>query len=69
MDILHHSGQASVLMTSASDAFWLSHYRLETALLVLRIAALLILAIVLWNCAPWLERLLLPKPEAPEQSA
>jgi hypothetical protein len=69
MDILRHSGHDSVLMTSHSDALWLSYYRVGIALLVLRIAALLLLAVVFWNCGPWIERILLPKRETPDQSA
>jgi len=31
--------------------------------------ALLLLATALWSCGPWIERILLPNPEAPAQSA
>ena len=69
MDIRHHSGNVSVLMTSPSNDFWLSYYRVDIALLVLRIAALLLLATALWSCGPWIERVLLPNRETPDISS
>jgi hypothetical protein len=69
MDIMHDSGRASVLQTSPFDSFWLNYHRVGIALLVLRIAVLLLLATALWNPGPWIERVLLPNRETPDISS
>ena len=69
MSLFHHVRGVSVLEVSASDAFWRDYYRVDITFFLLRRAALLLLAVVLWNCGPWMERVLLPKREEPKQPA
>lgn len=47
----------------AYSVYYLTYDRVGMAFLFARIAALLTLTLVLWNCGPWVERLLLPKIE------
>lgn len=69
MSLLHHAREVSVLALPASDDFWRGYYCIDIAFLLLRVVALLLLTFVLWNCGPWIERVLLPKREEPGQPA
>jgi hypothetical protein len=69
MSLAHHARRLSVLGESAYDAFWQSYYRTDIAFLLLRVLFLLLVTVVLWNCGPWIERVLLPRREEPDQPA
>jgi len=69
MSFLHHERQVSVLVVSATDAFYRSYYAVDIAFLFARCIGLLLLAWVLWHCGPWVEQVLLPKREEPGQSS
>jgi hypothetical protein len=48
------------LAATAGDFYFWTYDRTELAFYFLRIGALLIFAILLWNCGPRVERFLLP---------
>ena len=66
---LHH--YTSRIKASASilgDSYFESLDQVGIAFRFARIAGLLILAFIFWNCGPWIERVLLPNCENQEQS-
>ena len=68
MSLHHHTtSRVSVLAPSGYDDFWSGYYRVDIAFLVARIMIYLVFAFVFWNCGPWIERLLLPNSDGPEQ--
>jgi hypothetical protein len=60
----HHAKLGSVLSDSAADDYFRTLDQIGVRALIARIAALLILTVIFWNCGPWVERLVLPKQEA-----
>jgi len=71
--LLHHAQHDSVLPPSNVHTYFSTYFtlndRVELAFLCVRTAAFLILAVVFWNCGPWIERVLLSKSEDQEESA
>jgi hypothetical protein len=63
ISFLHYAHQADSLNTSGQALYLLNSYRTETAFLFVRIGIYLILAVVFWNCGPWVERTLQPEPK------
>jgi hypothetical protein len=59
LSLQHHATGPSVLSVSSYDVFWAGYYRVAIGALLLRILIGLLLAVVFWNCGPWIERLLL----------
>ena len=59
----HHVQRTGILSPAEADLYYIHLDHVHLAFLLLRIAGLLVLAAVLWNCGPWLERILLPRPE------
>jgi hypothetical protein len=64
LDLHYHADRISRLGPSAYDNHWQSYYQISVALLIGRIAILLVLAVVFWNPAPWVERIFQRKPES-----
>jgi hypothetical protein len=65
---LHHYAHIfNSIGASETTTYYLTYDRVEIAFLFARIACLLTLTLVLWNCGPWVERLLLPKIEEQQQ--
>jgi hypothetical protein len=64
----HHARLINTVGVSEVGNYYLNYDRVGTALLFGRIAGLLALTLVLWSCAPWVERLLLPKCEDQNQA-
>jgi hypothetical protein len=62
--LLHHLSQGS---TFANQNYWSGYYMLETASLVLRIAALSLGALYFWNAGPAILRLLSPPEKSTEE--
>jgi hypothetical protein len=56
--LLHHLGKRGVF---ADQDYWSGYYMLETASLVLRIAALSLAVVHFWNAGPKVMRLFTPK--------
>jgi hypothetical protein len=70
MSFFHHASRASVLDPPAAyDLFYRTYYGVDIAFFLVRIVFLLTLAVIFWNCGPWVERVLLPKHEEPDQAA
>jgi hypothetical protein len=65
----HHTTRIDELGPSGYDDFWSGYYRVDIGFLFARITIYLVFAFLFWNCGPWIERVLLPKPETPELSA
>jgi hypothetical protein len=65
----HHEGVIAALGVSERDEYLRSYDQVGIAFLFGRIAILLTLTLVFWNCGPWFERVLLPKRENQEDSA
>ena len=63
----HHASRIDTLGPSAYDDFWSGYYRVDIAFLFARVTICLVVAFLFWNCAPWVERLLLPKSENQDQ--
>jgi hypothetical protein len=68
MSLIHHSREASLVGVFATVDYWRLYYQLDIMTLVIRMGGLLILAVLFWNCGPWVVRTLLPKPEGGEES-
>ena len=58
---LHYVNRDSFLGLSKDDSYFGGTYRLEIALLFLRIGIYLILAFVFWKCGPLVNRTLMPE--------
>jgi hypothetical protein len=65
----HHESLIAAAGISDADVYWRSYDQVAIAFLLARIASLLVLTLVFWNCAPWFERLLLPKRETKDDLA
>ena len=63
ISLRHHTDQVSVLIPSAVGDLWRHYYQPSILSILARVAGLLLLTVVFWNCGPWIERALLPKPE------
>jgi hypothetical protein len=61
MSLHHHERLIEALGISNTDEYWRSYDQVGVAFLFARIAGLLVLTLVFWNCGPWFERVLLPK--------
>ena len=59
----HHAKLVSVLSHSATDNYFRTYDQIGLLSLIARIAGLLILTVVFWECGPWFERVVLPKQE------
>jgi hypothetical protein len=57
----HYANGVASVGGSMSNYYLPTLYRIEVALLFVRIAIYLTLAVVFWKCGPWVERTLLPK--------
>jgi hypothetical protein len=58
---LHYAHQVAQVSVPVGSLYLPSLYRVEVAFLFLRILIYLVLAVVFWNCAPWVENTLLPE--------
>ena len=58
---LHYTHQVAQASNSVGSVYLPSLYRMEVAFLFVRILIYLVLAVVFWKCAPWLESALLPE--------
>ena len=65
----HYSDRISRGVATAGDLYLKSYDQIEIAFIFCRIAGLLFFAFVFWNCAPWVERILLPKQDVLPQSS
>jgi hypothetical protein len=64
LSLIHHAKEISATGLSATGSYWTTYDQIEVVSLVVRIGGLLMIAILFWNCGPWIERILLPKFEA-----
>ena len=64
LSYLHYTNELASAGVRSGSTYLPTLYRLEVGLLFLRITIYLILAVIFWNCAPLVERTLLPE-EAP----
>jgi len=69
LSLHHYASRINEQVATAGDFYFWTYDRFGLAFYSLRIAALLVFAILLWNCQPWIQRLLLPKLETPGQPA
>jgi hypothetical protein len=69
LSLHHHESLLASAGISDVEMYFRSYDQLLIGLLFARIACLLVLALVFWNCSPWFERLLLPKRETPDNPA
>jgi hypothetical protein len=69
MSLIHHVREMNVVGPSPTGEFWKTYYQVEIMSLTIRVAGLLILAILFWHCGPWVERILSPKLEEPQPSS
>ena len=58
---LHYTHQVAQVSASAGSVYLPNIYRVEVAFLFVRILIYLVLAVVFWKCAPWVESALLPE--------
>ncbi|MGA7831270.1 MAG: hypothetical protein WCA21_09930 [Terracidiphilus sp.] len=65
--LIHHTARLNAVGPSGYDEFWSGYYRLDIAFLFARVAICMLLALLFWNCGPWIARILLPKCETHEQ--
>lgn len=65
----HYTSRISASGATQSDYYFKSLDQLGIAFMFARIAGLLLFAFFFWNCGPWIERILMPKPETQDQSA
>ena len=69
MSLHHYTSLISASAATQSDYYFKSYDQVGIAFMFARIAGLLLFAFVFWNCRPWIERILMPKPETQDQSA
>jgi hypothetical protein len=67
VSLSHYEHMASVTAATESDYFQ-ALGRVGIIFMLMRIAGLLVLAAIFWNCGPWFERVLLPKRDRKEQA-
>jgi hypothetical protein len=60
---LHYTNEWQSAGGTHANLYLPTLYRVSAGFLFLRIAIYLTLAVVFWNCAPWVERTLLPERE------
>jgi hypothetical protein len=60
---LHYINKAKSLGASGTDFYFSTLSMVTVAFLFVRIVIFLLLAVIFWNCAPWVERILLPERE------
>ena len=65
----HYTSRINASRAIPSDYYFKSYDQVGIAFMFARIAGLLIFAFIFWNCGPWIERVLLPKPERQDQAA
>ena len=63
MSLIHHVREIDTVGPSRAGDYWRMYYQLDIMSFMIRIAGLLIIAILFWHCGPWVERILSPKPE------
>jgi hypothetical protein len=56
----HHERLIEALGISNTEEYWRSYDQVGVGFLFARIAGLLVLTLIFWNCGPWFERILLP---------
>jgi hypothetical protein len=61
MSLHHYTNRIGNLGLPLPDSYLGSYYNITVALLIARIGGLLVLAVIFWNCGPWVERILLPE--------
>jgi hypothetical protein len=61
MSFLHYVRASQVPGHTAQVDYLLGYDEVDLMSLLVRIGGFLILAIILWKCGPWVERVLLPK--------
>src|ERR1017187_6909965 len=69
MSFFHHANRMSVLDTPTYDAYYRTYYGVDIALLLVRVAIELTVALLFWKCGPWIERILLPNFDKTDHSA
>lgn len=60
---LHYVNEARAAGAFGIGLYLPAVYRIEVAFLFVRIAIYLLLAVVFWRCAPWIQNTLLPERE------
>jgi hypothetical protein len=68
ISLYHYTVRINGASVSQPDNYLRSYYQLIIAFIFMRIALLLVFAFLLWNCRPWIERILLPKCEDQENT-
>jgi hypothetical protein len=64
MTLIHHGSRSD-----GGGDYYRTNYQVDIITFVFRIAGLLIIAIILWNCGPWVERMLTPRLQEGERLA
>jgi glycerol-3-phosphate acyltransferase PlsY len=65
----HYTSRINASMALPSDYYFKSYDQIGIAFNFARIAILMIFAFLFWNCAPWVERILLPNREDQDKAA
>lgn len=60
---LHYAHMVGQAGAPTNAAYLSTSYQLEAGFLLFRILIYLTLAVVFWNCAPWVQRIMLPESE------
>jgi hypothetical protein len=60
---LHYTHEWQSVGAPGASMYLPALYRISVGFLFVRIAIYLALAVVFWDCAPWVERILLPERE------
>jgi len=67
VSLSHYQHMGTALAATEADYFQ-ALGRVGIAFMLMRIAGLLILTVVFWNCGPWFESVLLPKRDRKDQA-
>ncbi len=64
----HYTDRINRSVATSQDFYFQSYDQVGIAFLFARIAGLLLFAFLFWTCGPWIERILLPRPEIERES-
>jgi hypothetical protein len=68
VSLQHYTSRINASAALPSDYYFRSSDQIGIAFMFARVVGLLIFAFVFWNCGPWIERILLPKPDDQEEA-
>ncbi len=68
VSLSHYERIGSIVAATETDSYFQALGRVGIAFMLVRIAGLLVLAVIFWNCGPWFETVLLPKRDRKDQT-